>query len=261
MSKLLEDLELLLGSSGRLITASKGRYRYNNPQNIVVYNANLVTTDGVKLWHGDLDLTLDFDILAELAKKHDVGLCVLPEMAARFENETAPKMGDTIVEITESGCSWKKGIPIVKKANKFYREIPKETVLPEYEDGKYIEADYLKLEMPLDFIKVTAKGEEPLTQLYNKIAAHLQLNDLSHFNVSKIVVNNDTEAKLIKLVESYAKKSHKISGYDLQKAVTWHMFDLGPQVFQGSKKGPSWVIENYIYVNKAWLEEIRGRIN
>ena len=43
---------------GRLIAVSKSGYKSQYPNNEVVFNANIVTSEG-KVWYGDLDLTLD----------------------------------------------------------------------------------------------------------------------------------------------------------------------------------------------------------
>ena len=41
MSNLLKEIVKIFGPAGRMISASKGKYRYENPQNIVFFNANI----------------------------------------------------------------------------------------------------------------------------------------------------------------------------------------------------------------------------
>jgi len=74
---------------GRMICASKSRYYDSHPDNLVVFNANVITKKSGKVWHGDLDVTLDFDNLKNVADELKEDLYILYEMDARFENENA----------------------------------------------------------------------------------------------------------------------------------------------------------------------------
>ena len=76
-------------SLGRMISGSKSGYMSRNPNNNVVFNANIVTKKSGKVWHGDLDITLDIDKLKSVAVKLNEDLYILREMDARFENESA----------------------------------------------------------------------------------------------------------------------------------------------------------------------------
>ena len=73
--------------SGRMISGSKTAYRNNHPDHEVIFNANIITDPEGKIWHGDIDYTLDKDNLKEIAKQLDRDLYILYEMDARFENE------------------------------------------------------------------------------------------------------------------------------------------------------------------------------
>lgn len=71
---------------GRMISWSKSDYRINNPKNVCVFNANIITKEG-KVWHGDLDITKDGEKLKEIAEQEGVIIYVLREMDCRFGNE------------------------------------------------------------------------------------------------------------------------------------------------------------------------------
>jgi len=75
---------------GRMISGSKSGYRDRYPENLVVFNANIVTKKRGKVWHGDLDVTIDEPKLSEVSKKLGENLYILYEMDARFENENMP---------------------------------------------------------------------------------------------------------------------------------------------------------------------------
>ncbi len=83
------DITDILGESGRMIAGSKSAYCRSNPDNLVVFNANICTTNG-KVWFGDLDITKDSDKLKEAAEALNCRLYVLYESDARFGNEDKP---------------------------------------------------------------------------------------------------------------------------------------------------------------------------
>jgi hypothetical protein len=71
----------------RMLGWSKSRYREENPDHVVVFNANVFTESSGKVWHGDLDLTKDGDVLKSISKEIGESLYVLYEMDGRFGNE------------------------------------------------------------------------------------------------------------------------------------------------------------------------------
>lgn len=112
-------VQLLLGHDGRLIAGSKSTYRRIYPKNLVVFNSNVVVEGLGKVWHGDLDITRDEALLVKLAELTDREVYVLPEMAARFENEKNPKLSQTVYKVSRVQMfSWHVYIGEVKC--KFY---------------------------------------------------------------------------------------------------------------------------------------------
>lgn len=72
----------------RMVGGSKSRYMEANPDNFVIFNANIVSKRaGQKVWFGDLDLTKDFDQLKQISEELDDTFYFLREMDGRFENE------------------------------------------------------------------------------------------------------------------------------------------------------------------------------
>lgn len=74
----------------RLIAGSKRIYKENHPNDIVMFNANIIVEPEGKIWYGDLNITLDILILHRIAKTIDRDLYILWEMDARFGNESQP---------------------------------------------------------------------------------------------------------------------------------------------------------------------------
>lgn len=90
----------ILGHQGRMIAGSKSYYHYKNPRNVTVFNSNICTEEG-KIWHGDIDMTLDEDKLKELSLKVKTPIYVLYEMDARFENEEKPLLNKALFKISD----------------------------------------------------------------------------------------------------------------------------------------------------------------
>ena len=74
---------------GRMISGSKSGYWENHKGNLIVFNANIIIESRGKIWHGDLDVTLDYENLEKVAEALEEPLYILREMDARFENEDA----------------------------------------------------------------------------------------------------------------------------------------------------------------------------
>lgn len=108
MNLLKEATSQILGISGRMISYSKSGYRDRNPNNLVIFNANVCTKKEGKIWYGDLDITIDQKKLSQLAKEIGQDLHVLYEMDGRFENEESPKIEESVLTFSPDG-SWKLG--------------------------------------------------------------------------------------------------------------------------------------------------------
>lgn len=74
-------------SMGRMISASKSSYCQIFPKHEVIFNANIIIESQGKIWHGDLDLTLENEKLEKIAKSLGEPIYILREMDARFNNE------------------------------------------------------------------------------------------------------------------------------------------------------------------------------
>lgn len=112
-----ENLRTILietvGPMGKMISASKSGYREKNPDNIVVFNSNLVLLDAGekfglgskhgKEWFGDLDITKDRQALKDLANRSDCEVVIVSEMDGRFENEENPVLSRFVYSVTPSG--------------------------------------------------------------------------------------------------------------------------------------------------------------
>lgn len=71
----------------RMIGGSKTLYRMNHPNDEIYFNANIFTLSDGKIWHGDLNYTLDQEILLKIASEIGKDLYILREHDGRFDNE------------------------------------------------------------------------------------------------------------------------------------------------------------------------------
>ena len=95
----------ILGMEGKMISGSKSGYYTRHPNNLALFNANLIVMERVptKIWYGDLDLTLSIDQLKELASELGVEIRVLREFDARFEYEEKPRAEAYVIRVEPDG--------------------------------------------------------------------------------------------------------------------------------------------------------------
>jgi hypothetical protein len=97
-----DQAQVVLGWPGRMISASKSGYRRAHPDNAAIFNANVCLAAG-KIWHGDLDLTLDEQQLLDLAARVGQTTYVLYEQDGRFENECEPLLDQAVYRAFPDG--------------------------------------------------------------------------------------------------------------------------------------------------------------
>lgn len=95
----------ILGFQGKMISGSKSGYYERHPNNLAIFNANVIVMESkpTKLWYGDLDLTLSLDKLKELSTTLGQEIRVLREMDARFENEENPLTQRFVLKVEPDG--------------------------------------------------------------------------------------------------------------------------------------------------------------
>ena len=76
--------------NGRMIGGSKSGYRNMHPDDLIIFNANVLMPGYGKVWYGDLNLTEDYLVLREIAQNLNTDLYVLWETDGRFGLEMKP---------------------------------------------------------------------------------------------------------------------------------------------------------------------------
>jgi hypothetical protein len=91
---------------GRMIGASKSKYCQEHQGDLIIFNANVITKSHGKIWYGELNKTLDFDKLKNIADHITEDLYILMEGDARFGYENEPidqliKKARTVIKCNE----------------------------------------------------------------------------------------------------------------------------------------------------------------
>ena len=73
----------------RILSFSKSNYRNEHPNDLILFNANVLTTKE-KVWYGDINLSQEENKLQDVAKMLCEDLYVLSESDCRFETENLP---------------------------------------------------------------------------------------------------------------------------------------------------------------------------
>ena len=92
--KQAEIAQAILGPTGAMIGHSKSKYVNDHLGDMVVFNSNIATKSGGKIWYGDINLTLSFDSIIELRNLIGEDIYVFYESDMRFEAEA-----DTVEEV------------------------------------------------------------------------------------------------------------------------------------------------------------------
>ena len=75
---------------GRMLGGSKMGYHTQHPDELIVFNANVLMPGYGKVWYGDLNLTEDYLVLQDIAKSLNSTLYILWESDGRFGDENKP---------------------------------------------------------------------------------------------------------------------------------------------------------------------------
>jgi hypothetical protein len=106
--------------NGRMIGGSKTGYHSQHPDDLIIFNANVLMSDYGKVWYGDLNLTEDYLVLKDIAKSLNSTLYVLWESDGRFgeENKSIDELIKKAVWNTTDDKPTKEWY--IEKTNKLY---------------------------------------------------------------------------------------------------------------------------------------------
>jgi hypothetical protein len=245
-----------LGYTSRLISGSKGQYRWDNPRNFVKFNANVCTLSHGKIWYGDVDVTLEEKKLLSLAKELKENIYLLSEMDARSfhdddqEKENQPDLAKAAFIASSTGESFigdslkdyyvrEGGRWLEKEEDEEKKESYKDK-WPDYTD-KYKKEDFTAKKLPK--IESSKSKVSPLEKFYKHFSEGAMMDIyLLEEDYRKL------EAEMRKWFLSYHKL--KEDSYALSKNMAWLTLSM-PSQFYECKIGPSWSKKGYMYLKKS----------
>lgn len=262
-----ERARFMLGHTGKMISGSKGQYRYDNQSHYVIFNAN-VTTKTTKIWYGDLDLTLDSGRLKGLSALLNEDIYIFHESAARFDKETNFDLtradavftptGELVIvraksleysldpkPYTEADYHYlKDGIPFSYTDE----EMKKKSIFPKKPVTVLNENDFEKISFPNPEAFKGTKKESPVGLLLDHVQGMFpdDLKAAQEF-YSRLWVTKSYQEKMCDLNLEYAKKILKVkNGYRLEQSRYMGIFDM-PCAFSDTQ---SWEEEGFAYLKK-----------
>lgn len=255
MAKSLKQItEKVLGYSGKIL-GSKSIYSYDHPNNVVVFNANVVVgvKTPIKVWHGDLDITESLPKLVKLQKEVGDTVTILYEMDARFEKEHAPDLSNYVVQLMSNKILYQKWYKfenntlMLKTDKELKKEFPE--MFKEPEKKVLNKKDYKAVR---NFIlpnikrwKVTKK-ESPISKLQQYYIKKCSgNNEKAHDLYFNALVPCDFYEHLRKLVTKWVNLTEKgLHPAKKEQVIGMYMLNSSPSSLQQTA---DWVSNRYIY--------------
>ncbi len=259
MAKSLKEIaEKILGHSGKML-GSKSIYSYDHPNNVVVFNANVIigVKTPIKVWHGDLDITKSLPMLVKLQKETGDTVSILYEMDARFEKEHNPDLSSYVVQLMSNKILYQKWYKfenntLMLKTNKeLKKEFP--DMFKEPEKKVLNKKDYKAVRnFILPNIKrwKVSKKESPINKLQKHYIKKCAGNkDKAHDLYFKTFVSCDFYEHLRKLVTKWVNLTEKgLHPAKKKQTVGMYMLNSSPASLYESAE---WVSDRYIYKKRT----------
>lgn len=252
MKKHIDAAVYFLGRPGRMVGASKSIYSYDNPKNLVVFNANVIVGKH-KVWYGDLDLTLDIQKLVNL--QFDIGkpIHVLYESDARFENELDPQIENAVLTITKDGeLQLSERDHHYAANNTVWRLTDDEYAAKHPIEARSITAydqkEFLAYKLPdLKAFKPTKKAGSPLDQFEEyMVKEHGREQAIELYK--NMWLTEESDEILRKGMAAYCKKLYPgLHPVKVEQSVAMAMLNA-PMTFHGT---PSWARSGLAYIRKS----------
>jgi hypothetical protein len=240
-----------LGPMGAMVGGSKSIYRYDNPKNLVLFNANICTENNGKIWYGDLDITKDYKKLIKLSKLLNMPIFILYEMDARFEKSDNPDLSKFVISFDNKKINFSKkyekyfylskGVPLQLTDEECITKFP----APPEEKRLYDKEKYTEIDLPdLNLIKIK-KDYSPLNDFQkhfiDKYGRDRAVEVYRNLHVTPDYINR-LEALITKCIKKTYPNLHPVK---VQQSVSMEMLQESPSHFIDK---PDWADNNKGYV-------------
>jgi hypothetical protein len=252
MVRTLEKIaEMHLGLPSSMLHYSKGEYRYNHLRHLIVFNSSVyVELEGTatRIWKGDIDLTLSFAKVENLAEELGMlvyvvyegwdGVVKLDEAAMCTRGVGGSIYANSnYVEVTDNGVPLHKVVEPVEKAPAVY---PAE----EYIKVPLVDEDYDYLSITDMFDGVTV-DTTPLNNYYRLVCSKFAITAEEALRVYMTFEDYQELERLMGLwIDAYYPY---FTPYRRQKELHWMLFMSGPNNFETT---PEWAEDGCLYKKK-----------
>jgi len=246
-----EQVNEILGHSGKMLSGSKGQYNWDHPDNLVVFNSGVSDANGRYLWHGDIDITLEEDKLKRLAKVIGQTIYVFYEGNLYHKKEGCKEDIADAVYSTDLGYikdkeyyGYKDGVikaipqPKVEVSEEEQAEIDK-GIADSYKEEEYTKIHTFKKDYKSFFNKLD-KDTGPLSHFWKPLMKK-GVKEVMGIYISKYDYD-----ELVRLTGLWIDAFHGecMSDYRKQNTLGMQMLQYGPCNF---RVDPDWVEEGVVY--------------
>lgn len=252
----MDSKELIKKHLGfRPLLGSKGQYSWDNPKNLVVFNANLCTREDGKLWQGDLDITVSEEKIKELASELKKRVFILYEFDAGFDK--TPNFGRAVYKTDGVNSSFSNYYQreddgkIRKKPEEppTEEEITERRKRAEERAATFKQVDFpgrYKLPKIEDVLKDLTEEKSPLHNFWEGVSKSIG-HSLEDCHSESFYVTYKFIEELKSHFEKWVRKHYSyLTEYRIQKEVSFGIFQHGPNNF--GEVNPDWVSEGFFYV-------------
>ena len=235
------EVSKILGMQGKIF-GSKSMYHEEYPDTLVIFNANICTPDGKKIWYGDIDVTKDSKKLKKVASTLKKELYVLREMDARFENEEKPLVNKYVYKTDgDSDHITEEDYKVIKG------KIVYSPDMSEFKIAKTIKFG------DIDVFKSNKKTKNsPITKFFDFLVKELNLKidpKKQGLDVSKFYLTKEDYSWFEYLILEWAKINYpKYPLVKVKQSIQMELFDIGPGCFMENRY---WMRDGYIYIREG----------
>jgi len=229
--------EEYLGNDGKLITMSKGRYHWDHPDNLCVFNGVVRDVNDLQLWHGDIDITVSYKKLLELSAYlgQKVGVCYefQPLPVVEFSPDGSTSILSEYYEVREG---------TIKLTEKAAKDREQSAQKPTKHYGTQI--DFGTVSQLLDLTKVDlvpradndAAEELPLIKLIAYITKHCPFVK----DIGQVLCSVSTYDKLYTDSKGYLE-GLKLHPYEAQKTLGFAFLQYGPVIITNEEANDGFI--------------------
>jgi hypothetical protein len=268
-----EVAQKIMGYPGRMLSGSKGQYRWDNDDHLIAFNGNLFVSKSEKIWYGDMDITIEEENILKLAKKLGRSVYVLHEHDGRFEKEDKCDLSKAIYiahaddrgEIGENQKEYYAKDASSGRIRSLPDPEPTEEEKAELKARKertalsYKRKDFnLEIELgDINRFKSRKKKVSPYHNFWDWLMTHVRpVAEGEYINGFAVYMSEEDHQKLRDITREWIKKvvyRGMASDYRVESEMGWLSFAICVPTSFGEDSTPSWAKPGHVYIKEKEL--------